>query len=176
MLQIRISGVVDESVVDGPGIRMVIFTQGCVHNCPGCHNPQTHDPAGGEAAETDELIARCLRHKYIKGLTISGGEPFLQAEACAEVAKQVRESGRHVHVIVYSGYSWEELTKLGIKDVSVQKLLQNTDVLVDGRFISAQKNLDLPFRGSDNQRVIDVPASFLAGTPVILRWGRELAK
>ena len=168
---IRLSGTVRESVVDGPGIRMVIFTQGCPHLCHGCQNPQTHGFAGGEEHDTEVLIDDYWQHRHLYGLTISGGEPFSQAEACAALAAACRGFGRNV--ITYTGYTWEELLKMAESDAAVHKLLINTDILVDGRFVEAQKNLDLSFRGSDNQRVIDVAASLAAAAPVIIKWGRE---
>ena len=170
-MQIRLSGTVKESVVDGPGIRMVIFTQGCPHLCVGCHNPQTHSFEDGEKHDTTAIIDEYWRHRYLHGLTISGGEPFSQAEACAELATACRAADRNI--ITYTGYTWEDLLHMSESNPAVRKLLINTDILVDGRFVESQKNLDLPFRGSENQRVIDVAASLSSAAPVTIKWGRE---
>ena len=153
-MQIRIAGVVAESVVDGPGVRMVVFTQGCPHNCPGCHNPHTHDPEDGEWADTEDLFARFRAKPFLTGLTISGGEPVLQAEATAELARAVKELGKTV--LLYSGYTLEELWKLSREDEAVARLLAHTDILIDGPFVEAERDLDLAFRGSANQRIIDL--------------------
>ena len=170
-MKIKLAGLVKESVVDGPGIRMTVFAQGCVRACPGCHNPNTHDFAAGEWHDTEELWRQFAANQHLRGLTISGGEPFAQADACADLARKVKEGGKDV--VVYTGYVWEEILKLRDEDEGTRLLLKNTDILVDGPFIEAQKNLDLPFRGSRNQRVIDVAASLATGQAVAIKWGRE---
>ena len=131
---------------------MVVFTQGCPHNCPGCHNPHTHDPAGGEWADTEELLARFKAKPLLSGLTISGGEPVLQAAAAAELARGVKETGKTV--LLYSGYTLEELQALSRENEAVARLLGHTDILIDGPFIEAERDISLAFRGSRNQRII----------------------
>lgn len=153
-MQIRIAGVVPESVVDGPGIRMVVFTQGCLHLCPGCHNPHTHDPESGELADTDELLERFLFRPQLAGLTISGGEPIMQAQACAELARGVKQAGKTV--LLYSGYTFEQLQELAQSDDAVARLLSYTDTLIDGTYVEAERDISLAFRGSRNQRIIDM--------------------
>ena len=170
-MKIKLAGLVKESVVDGPGIRMAVFTQGCVRACPGCHNPHTHDFGGGEWYDTEELWRQFAANRHLRGLTISGGEPFAQAAACADLARRVKESGGDV--VVYTGYTWEELTEPGENEGAVRLLLENADIVVDGPFVAAQKDLDLSFRGSSNQRVIDAAASLAAGHAVVVKWGRE---
>ncbi len=160
--QIRIAGVIEESIVDGPGIRFVIFTQGCPHHCPGCHNPQTHDFAGGRLTTADELLGRISGNPLLSGVTFSGGEPFCQAKALIPLALALRGMGKHI--MAYSGYTWEQLTQQG--DDDMRALLELCDVLVDGPYIEAQRDLTLRFRGSRNQRLIDVPASLRAGAVV----------
>ncbi|MCL2816822.1 MAG: anaerobic ribonucleoside-triphosphate reductase activating protein [Clostridiales bacterium] len=170
-MKIKLAGLVKESVVDGPGIRMAVFTQGCARACPGCHNPNTQDFAGGEWHDTGEIWRQFAANRHLRGLTISGGEPFAQAAACADLARMVKENGKDV--VVYTGYTWEELLESGEGEGEARLLLENTDILVDGPFVEALKNLDLPFRGSSNQRVIDVAASLAAGRTVVMKWGRE---
>ena len=156
---IRIAGMEPESVVDGPGYRFSIFTQGCPHACPGCHNPQTHDPAGGYLMDTQEIIAQLGKNPLVRGVTLSGGEPMLQAQALSEVAKAAKEKG--LNVWCYTGYTLEALQKENRADRMA--LLQAIDVLVDGPYLSAQRSLDLLYRGSENQRLIDMQATLGAG-------------
>ncbi len=160
---LRIAGVIDESIVDGPGIRFVIFTQGCPHHCPGCHNPQTHDFAGGQDVLISKLLYDVQADPLIAGVTLSGGEPFCQAEPLSELVRVLKLGGKHI--MIYTGYTWEQLIKWD--DHCVQALLRQCDVLVDGPFIEAERDLSLHFRGSRNQRLIDVQASLRAGYAVM---------
>lgn len=160
---IRIAGIQRDSIVDGPGIRYVIFTQGCPHHCPGCHNPETHDFVGGEAREIVELIEEIRSQRLLGGVTFSGGEPFCQPEALVPIAEAVKEMGKHL--MIYTGYLYEDLQKR--REASVQRLLELADVLVDGPFILAERNLTLPYRGSENQRVIDLVQSRIRGKIVL---------
>ena len=159
---IRIAGIANDSIVDGPGLRLTVFAQGCPHHCPGCHNPQSHDYKGGKEETTDNILDLVRENFLLDGVTLSGGEPFAQAEACAEIARGVHELG--LNVWCYSGYTFEEL--LNGND-SWRKLLENIDILVDGPFILAQKTLNAKFRGSSNQRIIDVPASLTTGKVIL---------
>lgn len=168
MAQIRVAGIVPESVVDGPGIRYTVFTQGCRHNCPGCHNPQTHDFAGGYLADTDDLLAEMLEDPLIRGMTFSGGDPFEQPAPLADLAAKAHAAGKDI--MVYTGYTYEQLLARADAEPAVMALLRQTDILIDGPFILAQRNLELLFRGSDNQRVIDVPRSLTSGTVVTLEF------
>lgn len=156
-MEIRIAGTVSESIVDGPGFRYTIFVQGCPHNCPGCHNPQTHDFDGGRLVDTDDLFNECVADPLNKGVTFSGGEPFCQAKALYELGKRFKERG--LSLWCYSGWTWKELWRQAEMKDDVCRLLSITDVLVDGRFILERRTLSLPFRGSENQRIIDVRAS-----------------
>jgi len=160
----RIAGTVQDSIVDGPGFRFVLFTQGCPHHCEGCQNPQTHDPAGGTEVTTEEIIGQILSNPLTDGVTFSGGEPFEQAADCAVIARQAREQG--LNVWTYTGYTFEQLAEKMKTDRGTEELLALTDVLVDGRFVLAQKSFDVPWRGSRNQRLIDVPQSLAAGRAV----------
>ena len=149
---LKISGTIPESIVDGKGIRYVIFTQGCPHRCPGCQNPQTHDFAGGKPADTDAILREISQDPLLRGVTFSGGEPFCQPAPLARLAREIHR--RKLDVTVYTGYTLEELWAMHDKDVD--DLLAQADVLVDGRFVLAQRDLTLRFRGSRNQRLIDM--------------------
>ena len=146
----RIHNTIHDSIVDGPGLRFVVFTQGCPHRCPGCHNPDTHDPMGGKEVPVDEIIADFLKNPLTDGLTLSGGEPFLQAEDCAKIARAAHQAGRNVWC--YSGWTLEELKQMPEAGV----LLQEIDVLVDGPYDESQRSLSLKWHGSKNQRVLNL--------------------
>ncbi|MGN1014999.1 MAG: anaerobic ribonucleoside-triphosphate reductase activating protein [Butyricicoccus sp.] len=164
MSTLRIAGIIDESIVDGPGIRFVIFTQGCPHHCEGCHNPQTHPFDGGEQMDTQELLERMRINPLLSGVTFSGGEPFCQPEPLTELAKQLHGMGKTV--MAYSGYTFEQLRDA---DDSRRALLEQCDILVDGPFVLSLRDTLLRFRGSSNQRLIDVPNSLASGEVVL--WG-----
>lgn len=161
-MDIRIFGTAEDSIVDGPGIRFAVFTQGCPHHCPGCHNPESHPFEGGHTVDTAQIIAQMTQNPLLDGLTLSGGDPMCQPEACLELAKGAKAAG--LNVWCYTGYTWEAL--LRENDPARMALLQAVDVLVDGPFILAQRSLELKFCGSRNQRLIDVPRSLTAGEVV----------
>ena len=163
-MEIRIAGTVSESIVDGIGFRYTVFVQGCPHGCAGCHNPQTHDFSGGRVTDTDELFNECIQDPLNKGVTFSGGEPFCQAEPLYILGERFKERG--MSLWCYSGWTFEELLKKAEREPFVKKLLSIADVLVDGRFIEEQKSLALEFRGSKNQRLIDVQKSIEQGSAV----------
>lgn len=146
----RIHRMIQDSIVDGPGLRFVVFVQGCLHRCAACHNPETHDVRGGQEIAAEDVIADMLRNPLTDGVTLSGGEPFAQAEDCAKIARAAREAG--LNVWCYTGYTLEQLREMPETEI----LLCELDVLVDGPFIAAQKNLNLTWRGSENQRVIQM--------------------
>ena len=159
-MEIRLAGLEPESIVDGPGYRFTVFVQGCPHNCPGCHNPQTHDFSGGHLADTDDVIAHLGKNPLVRGLTLSGGEPMMQPEPLYLIAKAAKEKG--MNVWCYTGFTLEELLRENRADR--MKLLSAVDVLVDGPFRSHERSLDLLYRGSKNQRLIDMPATLKGGT------------
>ena len=163
--KLRIAGTVNDSIVDGPGIRYTIFTQGCPHHCPGCHNPQTHDFAGGQDADVEKILEKIFNNPILSGVTFSGGEPFCQAEALVPIAEAIKEKGKHL--MIYTGYLLEHLQKM--ENAGVQRLLELADVIVDGPFILAEKNLTLSYRGSENQRVIDMVKTRKSGEVVLYR-------
>ena len=160
---LRIAGIQRDSIVDGPGIRYVIFTQGCPHHCEGCHNPQTHDFEAGKVADTDIILKEIFESRLVSGVTFSGGEPFCQAEALVPLAEAIKAKNKHL--MIYTGYLLEELQKM--PNTHVQRLLELTDILVDGPFVLAQRNLTLPYRGSENQRVIDMAKTRNLGKVVL---------
>jgi len=159
----KIFGLVQDSIVDGPGFRFSCFVQGCPHHCPGCHNPDSHDPAGGREMSVAEVAKELLRNPLTDGLTLSGGEPFAQSEDCLQLAKIAHEN--KLNVWSYSGWTFEYLRDQGSE--AQKALLAELDVLVDGPFLLEQRTLALPWRGSKNQRVVDVPASLEKGEVVI---------
>ena len=170
-MDMRIANLVADSIVDGPGLRCTVFTQGCPHRCPGCHNPDTHTPDGGREVSVAELAEQLFANPLTSGLTLSGGEPFCQAEACAALASLAWERG--LNVWVYTGYEYEALLERG--DPHVMALLEHTHVLVDGPFVESMKSYDALFRGSSNQRLIDVPQSLETGTVVLWQQPDPLA-
>ena len=146
-----------DSIVDGEGIRSVIWFQGCSHNCVGCHNPETHDFNAGEIVSLEEMKAKIDELEYQSGVTFSGGDPMMQVEALAELASYVHEKG--MNVWCYTGFTFEELLVLAEKNDNYLKALNEIDVLVDGKFVLDLKSFDVQFRGSSNQRIIDVAKS-----------------
>lgn len=170
MTKLRIAGTVNDSITDGPGLRYAVFVQGCPHNCKGCHNPQTHDFCGGKEVDIDDLLQEGLQNPLLCGVTFSGGEPMCQARALAELAKRFRENGVD-DVACYTGYLIEDL--LNGKVDGAKELLNVIDVLVDGPFVQDKRCYDAKFKGSSNQRVIDVHATLKEGKVVICddeRW------
>ena len=153
-MRIRLaSPIVIDSVVDGSGLRTVIWCQGCCHGCSSCHNPDTHDVTGGFEKEVDELVREVLAVKMQSGVTFSGGEPMLQAKSCSIIARRLKEHG--INIWCYTGFTFEEL----LNKPECQEFLQSIDVLIDGKFELSLKSYDLLFKGSANQRIINVPES-----------------
>ena len=162
-----LSSIVTDSIVDGPGIRATVFCQGCPHRCPGCHNPDTWEFGCGTPMEETAVFEIIKGNPLCKGVTFSGGEPFAQAEGFAKLGKMLKEAG--YEVAAYSGYTFEQL----LAGTSAQRqLLETIDVLIDGPFLQAEKSLELSFRGSRNQRILDVPKSLAAGAAVSVSTGR----
>ena len=154
---LNLAGLVSDSIVDGPGIRTTVFTQGCPHHCDGCHNPETWEFGCGTQMDEAKILEIVKSNPLCRGVTLSGGEPFAQAEGCARLAKRLKEAG--YEVASYSGYTFEALLS-GTPDQ--RRLLESIDILIDGPFVQAEKSLELSFRGSRNQRILDVPQSLAA--------------
>ena len=153
MPDLRVSGIVEESIVDGPGLRYVVFTQGCTRACPGCQNPQTHPLDGGTLMDTSSILRQFLENPLLAGITFSGGEPFLQAGPLCGLAEAVHAAGKNV--MAYTGFTFEELLDKAQTEPDVARLLDLVDTLVDGPYIEALRDLELKFRGSSNQRLLD---------------------
>lgn len=164
---VRLAGIAYESLVNGPGMRRVFFAQGCRHNCKGCFNPETHDFNGGELKDMDELIQDTLSNPMIKGITFSGGDPLEQAESFAYMAKAFKGAG--LNIWCYTGYTFEQILEKMNEDEGVKSLINNIDVLVDGRFEIKNKREGLKFRGSSNQRLVDVKKSLEYGECIDLQ-------
>ena len=162
-----LSGIVSDSIVDGPGIRVTVFCQGCPHHCPGCHNPETWEFGCGTPMEEERILEIVKSNPLCRGVTFSGGEPFAQAEGYAKLAKLLKEAG--YEVASYSGYTFEQLLS---GTPAQKKLLESLDVLIDGPFLLSEKSLELAFRGSRNQRILNVPQSLTQGKAVPMPEGR----
>lgn len=160
----RIAGIEPESIVDGPGIRFAVFAQGCPLQCSGCHNPGTWDPCGGREVDVKEIIAAMRSSVLANGLTLSGGEASRQPGDCARLARAAHEM--EWDVWAWSGYTVEALIRQARRDADLADMLDQIDVLVDGSFQLTHRTLTLPWRGSSNQRIIDVPATLRVGRAV----------
>jgi anaerobic ribonucleoside-triphosphate reductase activating protein len=163
----KLSGITPESLVDGPGLRYVLFTQGCLHRCPHCQNPETWDTNTGKEFSLRQIVRLFKQQKKtIRGVTFSGGEPFLQAAELAQAALAARQIGWDV--VTYTGYTYEELIELiNDGDIGVKALLSATDILIDGKYIHELRSIGLRFRGSSNQRIIDAAKTQEKGQIVI---------
>ncbi len=162
--ELRIAGLVEESIVDGPGIRFVIFTQGCPHGCMGCHNPQTHDFNGGKNESIDNIVSMIDADPLLKGVTLSGGEPFMQAKKLVKLLNKI--NNKELNVITYTGFTYEELIEKADEANGFLELLKASDILIDGKFELDKKQEGLKFRGSSNQRSIDIKKTMEIGKVV----------
>ena len=158
---LNLAGISGDSIVDGPGIRTTVFSQGCPHHCPGCHNPETWPFEGGTEMEEETVLRIVEANPLCKGVTFSGGEPFSQAAAFARLGRLLKERG--YEVASYTGYTFETLLKGSAEQ---RELLETVDVLIDGPFLLSERSLELNFRGSRNQRILNVPKSLAAGEAV----------
>ena len=140
-------------------MRYALFTQGCPRACPGCHNPQTHDPKGGFETTTEEILKEIDSNPLLDGVTFSGGDPFMQPKPLVELAKELKK--RNLNVITYTGYRWEEL--VDANDPDWNALIQASDVIVDGPFVQSLHDWKLKYTGSSNQRIIDVKRTLAQG-------------
>lgn len=156
-----------DSIVDGEGIRTVVWTQGCPHNCKGCHNPGTHDFNGGFLVDVEEVIEELRSIEGQDGITLSGGDPMCQSDACIEICKAAKEMG--LNIWCYTGFTYENV----INNPKQRKLLDYIDILVDGKFVLEEKSLDIYFRGSRNQRIIDVKKSLEEESVVLVEEYRD---
>ncbi len=164
-MQIRLFGTANDSIVDGPGIRFAVFTQGCMHNCEGCHNPNSHDVNGGYFEDCDAIIEKIKANPLLDGVTFSGGEPLLQAKPLTYIAKEVKKA--QLSTVCYTGFTYEEILKGANDENGWMEFLETLDLLIDGKFILAERSIELNFKGSKNQRIINVPKSLEAGKVVL---------
>lgn len=184
---IRLAGVARESIVDGPGLRFAVFCQGCPHNCPDCHNPETHDFGGGQDVSIEKILAAIDENPLLSGVTFSGGEPSCQPEGFLALAREIRKRG--LNIWMYSGYTLEELFRFADPNGSgyasrdarwedpamreaLRQLLMTIDVLIDGRFQKHHRDLTLLYRGSTNQRVIDMKKTLSTGHLTLVDLGQ----
>lgn len=167
-MKIRLSDPLQvDSIVDGEGLRTVLWTQGCSHACKGCHNPHTHSFTEGFYVDVEDLKKEISTLKNQDGITFSGGDPMFQIPALLEIAKHCQKIG--LNIWCYTGFTFEQLMFLNKSNPLIKELLKNIDVLVDGKFILEQKSLDLKFKGSKNQRILNVKSSLKLNRPVELR-------
>ncbi|MDE6087855.1 MAG: anaerobic ribonucleoside-triphosphate reductase activating protein [Oscillospiraceae bacterium] len=171
-MMLQVSGLANDSIVDGPGFRFTIFVQGCPHRCRGCQNPQTHAFEGGTLMTTEEILEKIRRNPLLDGVTFSGGEPFCQAQALAQLGREIHRMG--LNIMTYTGYTFEYLS--ANRDLnSYGELLDVSDWLVDGKFIESKRSLNLLFRGSENQRILDIPRSIAARQAIGADFGMDFA-
>ncbi len=166
--KIRLAGLVDDSIVDGPGIRLTVFTQGCAHGCPGCHNPDTHAFDQGYDADIASIAQKAFANPLLSGITLSGGDPLYQVPACLELVRAIQ--GHDLDVLVYTGFVWEDLLQTSQTNGVLLDFLKSIDYLIDGPYVKSLRDLTLPYRGSSNQRCIDVRQSLKTNTLVLLDW------
>ena len=166
---ISVLNIIEDTMVDGPGFRTSIYCAGCQHQCPGCHNPQSWDFSGGQTMTTDDIMRIVEADPYARGVTFSGGDPMYQPEGFAELARAIHERTQK-DIWCYTGFTFEQL----LGNPRQRALLEQIDVLVDGPFVKALRNDELIFRGSSNQRIIDVPRSLEEGRAVLLSLNNNL--
>ena len=160
MQSVKIAGAKKHSSVNGPGVRYVLFMQGCSHHCPGCQNPETHDISKGVEMEVEEIVSDILATRYLDGLTLSGGDPLFQPEASFEIAKRVKEAG--LDIWLYTGWTFEQIMD-GKAGQKAKEVLSFIDVLVDGPYVESLRSEDVIWRGSTNQHLVDVKKSLETG-------------
>lgn len=161
--KVQIYGIQEESIVDGPGIRVVYFLQGCKHNCKGCHNPETHKFTTEQGMTLDSLYEIYKQSLLAEGVTFSGGDPMEQAEDLLPLIKRFYNEG--IHIMMYTGYTWEYLKAYG--NIYQREVLKYINILVDGPFVLEKRMLSLKYRGSANQRIIDVQKTLSDGKIVL---------
>lgn len=167
MLKIRLAGIAYDSQVNGPGMRTVIFSQGCRHNCDECFNPETHSMNGGKLMDVNEVLQDILCDPLIEGVTFSGGDPWEQADRFAYLAKNIKEKNPALNIWCYTGYTYEYIFSHKDERPGWKELLKYIDVMVDGKFDKNLKDSSLKFRGSSNQRLIDLKRSLVSGGVVL---------
>ncbi|MDP4147317.1 MAG: anaerobic ribonucleoside-triphosphate reductase activating protein [Bacillota bacterium] len=165
---VRLSGIAYESLVNGPGLRRVIFAQGCKHKCKGCFNEDTHSLEGGEFMNMDDIIEDIKDNPFLKGVTFSGGDPWEQADKFSYMAPNIKALG--LNIWCYTGYTFEYILENKDKRAGWNELLSNIDVLVDGKFEEDKYSANLRYRGSENQRIINIQDSLQSGKIVLINF------
>ena len=156
MCKLKVAGIVNDSITDGPGLRYTLFLQGCPHHCEGCHNPQTWSQNGGTIMDSNIILEQIKNNTLLQGVTFSGGEPLIQAKNLILLANEIKKL--NLDLAIYTGYTFEELLQNN-NEYQIQ-LLKIADILIDGRFDKNKKDYKLKFCGSYNQRIIDLKESF----------------
>lgn len=174
MNKIRLAGIIENSTVDGPGFRTVVFVQGCPHHCPGCHNPQTWSCDGGTLAYIKDVAEIIMKNPYCTAITLSGGEPLMQADALLQLLDEFESAGKTYHIMTFTGYSFEDIQQACCK--SAMELISRSDLVVDGPFLENEKSFDLYYRGSRNQRILLGKESVMLGEPVLASIGDQQQK
>ena len=162
--RINVAGTINDSIVDGVGLRYVLFVQGCPRKCKGCHNQETQPFVDKTLMTPHEIMEQIDANPLLDGVTFSGGEPMCQAKTLVPLAKMIKDKG--LHLAVYTGFIFEEL--LENKIVGALDLLKYTDILIDGEFVENLRDYTLKFRGSSNQRVIDVQESLKQNKTILV--------
>lgn len=164
MSEIKVAGIIEDSITDGPGLRTVIFMQGCPRRCKGCHNPSAQSFEGGTSYKVSDLFDIICSNPLCMAVTFSGGEPFSQPKPLAELAELIKN--KNLELAIYTGFTYEQLIEQ--KNTDINKLLSFTNILIDGEYIQEKRNLNIRFKGSENQRIIDIPASLKTGKVVLI--------
>lgn len=166
----RIAGFSNDSIVDGPGIRYTVFYQGCSHHCEKCHNPETRNFDGGNLVDNDEIINNIKKNPLLDGVTLSGGDPMFQVDAVLDLCQKIKSECPDLNIILYTGFTFEEIQEMSSKNKNIEVLQRFLDYIVDGRYDNSLRDLTLHFRGSKNQRIIDVKKTILNKEVTILEW------
>ena len=164
---INLAGFINDSIVDGPNIRSVVFVQGCSNHCPHCHNPETWSFEKKNLVNWEDIYAKIKSEPIIKDVTFSGGEPFENYNDLLPLAKQLKKDG--YNLCSFSGFTYEELLKKSIEDNNLREFISLLDILIDGKFIYEKRDLTLKYRGSSNQRIIDVQKSLNQNTVITIQ-------
>lgn len=167
MNKLSVLDILHDTTVDGPGFRTSIYGAGCIHQCLGCHNPQSWDISKGKSYSLDDLLA-IVKEDEFANVTFSGGDPLMQVEGFTELARKIKIETKK-SIWCYTGFTYEQIQR----SVKLSQILPYIDVLVDGQYVAAQKDESLRFRGSSNQRIIDVKRSILTNTIVLLDHNNE---
>ena len=158
-MKIKLANIINDSIVDGPGIRLTVFFQGCNHHCEGCFNKSTWDFNNGYLCDISDICEKIKNNPLLSGITLSGGDPLFQVDGACELIKKIKQEFNHLNIIVYTGFLFEQLIENSKTNKNLDYILHNIDYLVDGKFDISKKDLSLKYRGSSNQRIINTKLS-----------------